>query len=323
MNNIANNTVTCLYSADRLTCVSGAPHSLQNLEFGGSSVPHDPQSSPVAVSPPHHSRWGPRQYRFTAGQRCPSYRRAISGTSISATVVGTSSIEIFAPTATTTPTATGAAMSAGRRRTPCAPGARRQRQTGPIDVNRRMPRTIAGSGLPTHTGGVAFVALRRAQMRESGAGAGFRGFPPSWPADRLRLGDAASARSFDRPSSRRSSRTTSLGSRPAVHGSVPQGASPIRPSPPGESINPLCAALQQDSLKARAMTSMREERLQSVKSGANVRSISRRRSVLLGPGRFGRRRRSPWRRWSSSRPCGRAIRRSGRRGPRGGGRSRC
>ena len=28
----------------------------------------------------HHPRWGPRQYRFTAGQRCPSYRRAISDT---------------------------------------------------------------------------------------------------------------------------------------------------------------------------------------------------------------------------------------------------
>jgi hypothetical protein len=24
----------------------------------------------------HHPRWGPRQYRFTAGQRCPSYRCA-------------------------------------------------------------------------------------------------------------------------------------------------------------------------------------------------------------------------------------------------------
>jgi hypothetical protein len=32
--------------------------------------------------------------------------------------------------------------------------------------------------------------------------------------------------------------------------------------------------------------------------------------VLFGPGRFGRMRRSPWRRWSSSHPCGRAIRRS-------------
>ena len=46
----ANSTVTCLYSADRVACVSGAPHSLQNLELGGSSVPHDPQNSPVAVS---------------------------------------------------------------------------------------------------------------------------------------------------------------------------------------------------------------------------------------------------------------------------------
>ena len=47
----ANSTVTCLYSADRVACVSGAPHSLQNLEFGGSSVPHDPHDSPAAVSP--------------------------------------------------------------------------------------------------------------------------------------------------------------------------------------------------------------------------------------------------------------------------------
>ena len=52
-------------------------------------------------------------------------------------------------------------------------------------------------------------------------------------------------------------------------------------------------------------------------------SISRQRSVLLGPGRFGRMRRSPSRRWSSSHPCGRAIRRSGRREHRAGGRSRC
>ena len=52
-------------------------------------------------------------------------------------------------------------------------------------------------------------------------------------------------------------------------------------------------------------------------------SISRLRSVLLGPGRFGRMRRSPSRRWSSSRPCGQAIRRSGRRAHRGGERSPC
>ncbi len=55
---------------------------------------------------------------------------------------------------------------------------------------------------------------------------------------------------------------------------------------------------------------------------ARKSSIKRQRSVLLGPGRFGRMRRSPWRRWSSFHPCGRAIRRSPRRGRRGGGRSR-
>jgi hypothetical protein len=41
--------VTVLF-ADRLTCMTGAPHSLQNLEFDGSSVPHDPHGSPAAVS---------------------------------------------------------------------------------------------------------------------------------------------------------------------------------------------------------------------------------------------------------------------------------
>ena len=45
-NQLSEHTVTCLYSADRMTCVTGAPHSLQNLELGGSSVPHDPQCSP-------------------------------------------------------------------------------------------------------------------------------------------------------------------------------------------------------------------------------------------------------------------------------------
>src|SRR6185436_10900998 len=50
-----NNIVTCLYSADRLTCVTGAPHSLQNFEFGDSSVPHDPHDSPDAVSAPRPS----------------------------------------------------------------------------------------------------------------------------------------------------------------------------------------------------------------------------------------------------------------------------
>ena len=58
--------------------MSGAPHSLQNLALGGSSVPHDPHDSHVAVNaPPTVARWGPLQYRVTAGRRCPSYRRAI------------------------------------------------------------------------------------------------------------------------------------------------------------------------------------------------------------------------------------------------------
>ena len=48
----ANRTVTCLYSADRLICVTGAPHSLQNLEFGGSSMPHDPTAVPSRSRPP-------------------------------------------------------------------------------------------------------------------------------------------------------------------------------------------------------------------------------------------------------------------------------
>ena len=30
----ANNTVTCLYSADWVACVTSAPHSLQNFELG-------------------------------------------------------------------------------------------------------------------------------------------------------------------------------------------------------------------------------------------------------------------------------------------------
>src|SRR6478672_10287539 len=60
----ANSTVTCLYSADRVACVTGAPHSLQNLELGGSSVPHDPQNSPVAVSPPPPSPLGSTSVSF-------------------------------------------------------------------------------------------------------------------------------------------------------------------------------------------------------------------------------------------------------------------
>ena len=49
---------------------------------------------------------------------------------------------------------------------------------------------------------------------------------------------------------------------------------------------------------------------------------ARQRSVLFGPGRFGRRRTSPFRRSSSSHLSARAISRPGRRGHREGGRSR-
>src|SRR5882757_451304 len=52
----ANSTVTCLYSADWAACLRGVPHSLQNLEVGGSSAPHDPQDTPAAVSAPRSSR---------------------------------------------------------------------------------------------------------------------------------------------------------------------------------------------------------------------------------------------------------------------------
>src|SRR6185436_15124513 len=60
----ANKTVTCLYSADRLTCVTGAPHSLQNLEFSGSLVPHDPHDSPDAVTAPRPSPVPPTSVSF-------------------------------------------------------------------------------------------------------------------------------------------------------------------------------------------------------------------------------------------------------------------
>src|SRR5271163_2262196 len=45
----ANRTVTCLYSAGFAAEVTGTPHSLQNLAFSFSSVPHDPHNSPAAV----------------------------------------------------------------------------------------------------------------------------------------------------------------------------------------------------------------------------------------------------------------------------------
>ena len=45
----ANRTVTCLYSAGFAADVTAAPHSLQNLAFSLSSVPHDPHNRPAVV----------------------------------------------------------------------------------------------------------------------------------------------------------------------------------------------------------------------------------------------------------------------------------
>ncbi|MGO9031468.1 hypothetical protein, partial [Mycobacterium sp.] len=45
----ANNTVTCLYSAGVVAVATATPHSLQNFEFGGSAVPHDPHTRAAAV----------------------------------------------------------------------------------------------------------------------------------------------------------------------------------------------------------------------------------------------------------------------------------
>src|SRR6476620_6828672 len=45
----AKRIVTCLYSAGVVAVATGAPHSLQNFEFGGSSLPHDPHTTAAAV----------------------------------------------------------------------------------------------------------------------------------------------------------------------------------------------------------------------------------------------------------------------------------
>src|SRR6516165_4887636 len=62
----ANKTVTCLYSAGFEVAETAAPHSLQNLEFGGSSMPHAAQANPVAImASPRPSRCGPRSQAFS------------------------------------------------------------------------------------------------------------------------------------------------------------------------------------------------------------------------------------------------------------------
>ena len=64
----ANSTVTCLYSAGVVAVATAAPHSLQNFEFGRSSVPHDPHTKAAAVMSPGQPTVVPRHYRVTAGQ---------------------------------------------------------------------------------------------------------------------------------------------------------------------------------------------------------------------------------------------------------------
>ena len=54
----ANSTVTCLYSADRVACVSRVPHSPQNLAVGLDCAPQEPQNNLVAVNPPPPSPLG-------------------------------------------------------------------------------------------------------------------------------------------------------------------------------------------------------------------------------------------------------------------------
>jgi hypothetical protein len=64
----ANSTVTCLYSAGVVAIATAAPHSLQNFEFGGSSLPHDPHTKAAAAMSRGQPAVVPRHYRVTAGQ---------------------------------------------------------------------------------------------------------------------------------------------------------------------------------------------------------------------------------------------------------------
>ena len=67
----AKSTVTCLYSADRVTGAWAAPHRLQNNESAGSCVPQEVHDSPVVVNPPPI---GLRHYGVTLDRRGKSYR---------------------------------------------------------------------------------------------------------------------------------------------------------------------------------------------------------------------------------------------------------
>src|SRR6516225_3475706 len=62
----ANSTVTCLYSAGFAAGVTAAPHSLQNLEFGASSVPHDAHTNPaVVMASPRPTSCAPRSQEMS------------------------------------------------------------------------------------------------------------------------------------------------------------------------------------------------------------------------------------------------------------------
>ena len=63
----ANSTVTCLYSAGVVAVATAAPHSLQNLAFSLSSVPHDPHTKAATVMSRGQPTVVARHYRVTAG----------------------------------------------------------------------------------------------------------------------------------------------------------------------------------------------------------------------------------------------------------------
>ena len=71
----ANKTVTCLYSAGVVVVATAAPHSLQNFEFDGSSVPHDPHTKAAAVMSRGHPTGVHVNIVSPLVRHCWSYRR--------------------------------------------------------------------------------------------------------------------------------------------------------------------------------------------------------------------------------------------------------
>jgi hypothetical protein len=60
-----------LYSADRVTDLTGVPHWLQNFESGDNCVPQEEHDRPVVFNP---TPLGPRQYGVTPDPPGKSYR---------------------------------------------------------------------------------------------------------------------------------------------------------------------------------------------------------------------------------------------------------